>query len=35
MLEKIKTFYSENKKVANIVLIALAGFLAYRLFKKK
>ncbi|CAD0006567.1 hypothetical protein FLAT13_03350 [Flavobacterium salmonis] len=35
MLEKIKTFYSEHKKVVNIVLIGLGAFLAYYLFKKK
>lgn len=35
MLDKIKLFYANNKTVANVALVALAGFLAYKLFKKK
>lgn len=35
MLDKIKIFYANNKTIANVVLVALAGFLAYKLFKKK
>ncbi|TCN55492.1 hypothetical protein EV142_106181 [Flavobacterium circumlabens] len=35
MLHKIKLFYANNKTIANVVLVALGGFLAYKLFKKK
>jgi predicted negative regulator of RcsB-dependent stress response len=35
MLDKIKLFYAKNKTIANVVLVALAGLLAYKLFKKK
>lgn len=35
MLDKIKLFYATNKTISNVVLVALAGFLAYKLFKKK
>lgn len=34
MLDKIKLFYANNKIIANVVLVALAGFLAWKLFKK-
>lgn len=34
-MNKIKELYEKNKKVANIVLVALGVFLAYKLFKKK
>ena len=35
MLDKIKKYYEEHKTISNVVLVALAGFLAYKLFKKK
>lgn len=35
MLDKIKLFYASNKTISNVVLVAVAGLLAYKLFKKK
>ena len=35
MLDKIKLFYSGHKTIVHVVLVAVAGFLAYKLFKKK
>lgn len=35
MLDKLKTYYQEHTMYVNIALVALVGFIAWKIFKKK